>query len=181
VMSPGEVSAVDWVELLRSDPKVVAWLGLEPSELSGNGRRDRLGTRPRQSTKLDLLRRIPLFAGCTRRELRTLAPLVDELDVAEGKTLIEEGERGREFLVIVEGTASVSRSGHTLRELGPGDWAGELALITERPRTATVVTTSPVRLLVLTDRVFRSVLRSTPSIALRIMRPLADGVHTAAT
>ena len=178
-----EPETVDWLEVLRSDPKIVAWLELEPepSGLSSfPSSHDRPSQRARKSTKIELLRTVPLFAGCSRRELSALAPLVDELDVPEGKTLIREGERGLEFFVIVEGTAGVTQNGRKLRDLDSGDWAGEIALITDLPRTATVATTSPGRLLVLTDQAFRSVLEHTPSIALKLMRPLAERLYATA-
>ena len=132
----------------------------------------------RKNTKVDLISKVPLFAGCSKRELAGIAAVADELDVRDGTTLIREGERGREFFVIVEGTARVTRNGRKVNELGPGDWAGEIALITDTPRTATVVATSPARLLVVTDRAFRSVLEEIPSISLKLMKTLGQRLHT---
>ena len=132
----------------------------------------------RKNTKVDLISKVPLFAGCSKRELSSIAAIADELDVREGTTLIREGERGREFFVIVEGTARVTRNGRKLNDIGPGDWAGEIALITDSPRTASVVTTSAGRLLVVTDRAFRLVLEEAPSISLKLMKSLGDRLHT---
>jgi CRP-like cAMP-binding protein len=132
----------------------------------------------RKNTKVALISKVPLFTGCSKRELGGIAAVADELDVRDGTTLIREGERGREFFVIVEGTAKVTRNGRKVNEIGPGDWAGEIALITDTPRTATVVATSPARLLVLTDRAFRSVLEEIPSISLKLMKTLGERLHT---
>jgi CRP-like cAMP-binding protein len=122
----------------------------------------------RGAGKLDALSRVPLFEGCSKRELSVIAALADELDVSEGSTLIWEGDRGREFFVILEGEAHVARGDRRLRDLGAGDWAGEIALLTGLRRTATVVTASPVRLVVLTDRAFRSALAQIPSMEARL-------------
>ena len=97
-----------------------------------------------KDAKIELLRNVPLFAGCSKAELQQVAQLADELDLAEGATLIREGERGREFIVVADGTVKVTRGGKTIRELGPGDFIGEIALVVDRPRTATVTATSPV-------------------------------------
>ena len=131
----------------------------------------------RKNAKFDMISKVPLFAGCSKRELGAIASVADELDVREGATLIREGERGREFFVLVEGSARVTRNGRKVNELAAGDWAGEIALITDTPRTATVVTTTPGRLLVVTDRAFKSVLEEIPAISLKLMRTLGERLH----
>ena len=135
-----------------------------------------------RNTKIELLKRVPLFAGCSKAELREIAIVADELDLREGRTLVREGQRGREFFVLVTGTVRVSRKGRKLAELGPGDWFGEIALLTDTPRSATVTATSPIRVLVLTDRAFRRVVEWMPSIALKVLatvgqRLTKDGVN----
>ena len=132
----------------------------------------------RKNAKVDFISKVPLFAGCSKRELGAIAAVADELDFRDGTTLIQEGARGREFFVIVEGTARVTRNGRKVNDLGPGDWAGEIALITETPRTASVVTTSSGRLLVVTDRAFRSVLEEIPSISIKLMKTLGERLHS---
>ena len=127
--------------------------------------------------KVELLRGVPLFAGCSKAELQQIAALADELDLAEGATLIREGERGREFLVVVEGTVRVTRGGKKLRDLGSGDFIGEIALVSDVPRTATVGATSPVRLLVITDRAFRNLLEQVPAIATKVLQSLGERLH----
>jgi CRP/FNR family cyclic AMP-dependent transcriptional regulator len=127
--------------------------------------------------KVELLRGVPLFAGCSKAELQQIAALADELDLAEGATLIREGERGREFIVVVDGTVRVTRGGKKLRDLGSGDFIGEIALVSDVPRTATVGATSPVRLLVITDRAFRNLLEQVPSIATKVLQSLGERLH----
>jgi CRP/FNR family transcriptional regulator, cyclic AMP receptor protein len=130
-----------------------------------------------RDAKIELLKGVPLFAGCSKSELQRIAALADELDLAEGATLIREGETGREFIVVAEGSVRVTRGGKTLRELGSGDFIGEIALVADVPRTATVTSTSPVRLLVVTDRAFRSVLEQMPSIATKVLQSLGERLH----
>ncbi|HZK51876.1 MAG TPA: cyclic nucleotide-binding domain-containing protein [Actinomycetota bacterium] len=128
----------------------------------------------RKNTKVELIRSVPLFSGCSKRELAEIASMADELDFPEGKTLIKEGERGREFLVLIEGTVDVNRKGRKLPPLGRADCIGEIALVLDVPRTATVTTTSPVRALVLTDQSFRSLLKRSPQIQLKVIQSLAE-------
>ena len=123
----------------------------------------------RRDAKIELLKRVPLFAGCSKSELRELAKTADELDLREGTVLTREGRPGREFFVLVEGTARVSKAGRKIAEVGAGDWFGEIALITNSPRTATVTATSPVDVLVITDRRFRTLVETMPSIALKVL------------
>jgi len=122
-----------------------------------------------KNAKIDLLKQVPLFAGCSKAELREVALSTDEIDLRDGHVLTREGRAGREFFILVEGTASVTQDGKEIAELGGGDWFGEIALLTHRPRTATVTATSPVRVLVLTDRAFRRVVETMPRIALKVL------------
>ena len=133
--------------------------------------------RLRKNTKVELLQAVPLFASCSKTELERIASLADELDLADGATLIREGERGREFLVIVDGTVRVTKRGKKVRDLGSGDFIGEVALVSDVPRTATVTATSPVRLLVVTDRAFRGLIEEMPSIATKVLQSLGERLH----
>jgi CRP-like cAMP-binding protein len=130
-----------------------------------------------KDAKMELLKGVPLFAGCSKAELQRVASLADELDLADGATLIREGERGREFIVVVDGTVRVTRKGKKIRDLGAGDFIGEIALVSDVPRTATVTATSPVRLLVVTDRAFRGLIEQTPSIATKVLQSLGERLH----
>jgi CRP-like cAMP-binding protein len=127
-----------------------------------------------KNTKIELLKRVPLFAGCTKDECRELALVADELDIRDGTVLTREGRPGREFFVLVEGTVEVTRNGEKIAELGAGDWLGEIALLTKGPRTATATATSPARILVVTDRAFRRVVERMPSIALKVLESVGE-------
>jgi CRP/FNR family transcriptional regulator, cyclic AMP receptor protein len=117
-----------------------------------------------RNQKVDLIRKAPLFAPLSRRELERVATIADEIDLQEGKEMTRQGAPGREFFVILEGTADVQRDGQTINTLASGDFFGEIALISEEPRTATVVATSPVRALVVTARSFRRLMDESPEI-----------------
>src|SRR3954454_3786769 len=127
----------------------------------------------RRNAKIELLKGVPLFAHCSKKELNEVALVADEIDMPEQKTLTSEGDPGREFFVLIEGTADVRRKGRKVNAMGPGDFFGEIALVSDRPRTATVVATSPARLLVVTDRRFRRLVRKMPSIQDKVLSALA--------
>ena len=128
----------------------------------------------RKNAKIELLKRVPLFEDCSKRELDEIAAIADELAMSEGKELTREGATGQEFLVIIEGAADVRRKGRKVNALGSGDFLGEIALVTGAPRTATVTTTKPSRMLVITARDFKSVLRRVPSLQLKVLEALAS-------
>jgi CRP/FNR family transcriptional regulator, cyclic AMP receptor protein len=128
----------------------------------------------RKDAKIDLIKQVPLFAQCSRKELAEVASIADEIDLPAGKELIREGGRGREFFVLLDGTVDVRKNGRRINELKSGDFFGEIALVSDAPRTATVTTSSPVRALVVTDRSFRTLLRHSPSIQLKVLQALAD-------
>ena len=127
-----------------------------------------------KNEKVDLLKRIPLFADCTRAELVEVAISADEREASEEDRLTEEGQRGREFFILVEGAVTVTRGGKKLADLRSGDWFGEIAILTHKPRSATVTAASPVRLLVISDRAFRRVVETTPRIAVKVLRNVAE-------
>jgi CRP-like cAMP-binding protein len=127
-----------------------------------------------KNEKVELLKQTALFAKCTKAELNEVALSADEREAAQGDRLTEEGRRGREFFVLVEGDVVVRRGGRKLADLRPGDWFGEIAILTYKPRTATVTATSPVRLLVISDRAFRRIVETTPRIALSVLRSVAE-------
>ncbi|MFL5909518.1 MAG: cyclic nucleotide-binding domain-containing protein [Gaiellaceae bacterium] len=126
-----------------------------------------------KNPKIEQLRRVPLFAQCSKRELAGLAALVDELDLAEGETLALEGERGKEFLVLADGIADVESGGEVVNRLGPGDFFGEISLVTGGPRTATVTTRSPSKLFIFSAPAFRSLLHDAPGIKSRVLAAAA--------
>ena len=126
-----------------------------------------------KNAKVELLRRVPLFAQCSAKQLGRIAGVADELTLPAGRTLAKEGASGREFVVIVEGAAEVKRDGRRLNTLRSGDFLGEIALLADRPRTATVTTTAPSRVLVLTARDFRALLRDVPSLPSKVLAAVA--------
>lgn len=134
-----------------------------------------------KNAKVRLLKGVPLFAGCSKRELEELAVATDELSLGEGGVLAREGQPGREFFVLVDGGVRISRKGRKLGDLGAGDWFGEIALLTGSPRTATVTALTPIRVLVLTDRAFRRVVETMPTIALRVLASVGQRLSRDAT
>jgi CRP/FNR family transcriptional regulator, cyclic AMP receptor protein len=130
--------------------------------------------RLRQSAKEQLIKSVPLFSRCTRRELNAIAAEADELTLPEGRDLTKQGERGREFMVIVDGAARVLKNGRTINELGPGDFIGEIALLADVPRTATVTTTTETTVLVLTDRAFKRVADKIPTVHKSLVTALSE-------
>lgn len=123
--------------------------------------------------KVELIRKVPLFSHLSRKQLAEIAKVADEIDLREGKEMTREGAAGREFFVILEGNADVRRQGRKINSLKPGDFFGEIALVTSVPRTATVAATSPVRALVVTDRSFKRLLEQSPDIQTRVMEAMA--------
>jgi len=123
----------------------------------------------RKDAKIELLKRVPLFERCSKRELGQIAVLADELDLPSERDLTREGAGGFEFIILVEGAADVVRDGRVVNELGPGDFVGEIALVTGQPRTATVRTRGPARVLVLAASGFRVLMREVPSIQEKVL------------
>jgi CRP/FNR family cyclic AMP-dependent transcriptional regulator len=127
-----------------------------------------------KDSKIELLKSVPLFAGCTKKELAAIARLTTLVDVPAGKQLVGEGERGHEFAVLVEGSADVLQHDQQINALSAGDFFGEIALVSDVPRTATVKTTSPAVLLVLTTQAFWSLVEQMPTIERRVLKTLAE-------
>jgi CRP-like cAMP-binding protein len=122
----------------------------------------------------ELLARLPLFAGCPRREVERVARYVREERIAEGERIVTEGERGDCFYAVVEGTVDVERDGEHLRSFGPGDFFGETALVAHAPRNASITATSPVRVLVLPARDFRAVVGRFPAVYDAVLQAVAE-------
>jgi CRP-like cAMP-binding protein len=127
--------------------------------------------------KLELLRKVPLFQGLGHKDLELIGRLTDEIDVQADKLLIKEGDFGHEFFIVVEGALRVERDAKLLRKLGPGDFAGEIALIDGGTRTATVTADVPSRLLVVGHREFISLLSHQPDIQIQVLQALAHRVR----
>jgi CRP/FNR family transcriptional regulator, cyclic AMP receptor protein len=128
----------------------------------------------RKAVKIGLLRKAPLFTRCSRRELSNIASIGYEQEFPAGQELTREGERGRQFFVLLEGTVNVRKRGNQVATMKEGDFFGETALVSHGGRTATVTATTPVRALVISDRSFRSLLGRSSSIQVKVLEALAD-------
>ena len=126
-----------------------------------------------REAKIELLKRVPLFEECSRRELREIAAVADEIVVPAGTALAREGKSGRELVIIVEGAADVTKRGRKINEVGGCDFVGEIAVVTDTPRTASVKTTQPTHALVLTRRDFRTLMKRVPTIQIKVLETLA--------
>ena len=123
--------------------------------------------------KLDLLERVPLFAGLGRQELEDVARIADELDAPAGTVLTHEGRHEGYFYVIASGTVRIERDGQTINTLGDGDFLGEIALLDGGPRTATATTVSACQLLVVTHQRFHKLLDTSPPIRTAVLDEVA--------
>ena len=133
----------------------------------------RLGRGIGRNQKADVLKQASLFSNCNKKQLAQIAAIADEIELPAGKNLIRQGERGREFFVLLEGEVGVFRDGKPIQARGPGDFFGEIALVSNVPRTATVTAQTPVRMLVVTDRDFKHLLEQSPDIQLKVLDALA--------
>ncbi|MFN2545373.1 MAG: cyclic nucleotide-binding domain-containing protein [Actinomycetota bacterium] len=125
----------------------------------------------RRST--DLLARVPLFQGLSKRHLKAVAGIASEEHFDEKASIAKEGERGDEFYVIVAGQAKVVRRGRTVASLMPGDFFGEIALLDGGPRTASVIAETPLDVMVLSRKPFHAVLERDPPVVLKMLEELA--------
>lgn len=125
-----------------------------------------------RDAKVAALKRSPLFAGLSNRELEELAQISEDMEVDAGTVLARQGEAGREFFVVLEGEVDVTRDGRTLTPQGGVDFFGELALVADMPRTATLTARTPLRFFVLTSQGFRSMLAHNPEVELKVLRSM---------
>ena len=138
----------------------------------GYSRNMRLG----KDGKVELIKGVPLFSKLKKKELGDVAHIADELDLPKGKVMAEEGDRGREFFVLLEGEADVTKGDRSINTMREGDFFGEIALVTQMPRTASVTATTDVRVLVITERDFGALLKHSPEIGRRVAEALAERV-----
>jgi CRP-like cAMP-binding protein len=129
-----------------------------------------------QDTKVQALKRVPLFEGLSRKELADLARVTDDLEVPAGQVLCKEGDTGHEFFVILEGEIDVTKGGKLVAQRDGGEFVGEIALLENIPRTATVTATTPLRLFVLTRQDFRLLVDANRTVEQKVMRALARRV-----
>jgi CRP-like cAMP-binding protein len=124
----------------------------------------------------DLLKNVPLFSGMKDKELKRIAQAMTEKRVDAGEAVTEEGKKGVGFFVIQSGTANVTRGGDQKRTLGPGDYFGEIALISDVPRTATVTADTPLTCWGLAPWDFRPLVEGNATIAWRLLDSVAKMV-----
>ncbi len=132
-----------------------------------------------RSQKIEMLQNIPMFSYLTKKQLGEVARHTTEIPLDAGEVLAREGTIGHELFIIVEGTATVSRDGRTLAQLGPGDCVGEMSLLDRKPRSADVVADGPMSVLVVGEREFKPLLESAPDVSLRLLRSLAQRLRDA--
>lgn len=129
-----------------------------------------------KDAKVELLKKVPLFSRLDKKHLQAVAQIADELDLPAGKVMATEGDRGREFFVLLEGQADVKKGDRSINTMKTGDFFGEIALVTKMPRTASVTATTPVRVLVITERDFDALLKKSPEVGRNVAEALAERV-----
>jgi CRP/FNR family cyclic AMP-dependent transcriptional regulator len=126
------------------------------------------------TSKIDALGKVPLFASCTRKDLEFLATRTDEVDVTAGRTLITQGSPADTFYLLLDGEASVQVDGRDRPPLHPGSFFGEISMLDRGPATATVVTTTPARLMVMSHAQFRDAIKANDQLLALVMGAMAE-------
>jgi len=122
----------------------------------------------------DWLQKVPLFRGLSKKQLREISGLATRLNEPAGTVLTQEGKIGHEFIIVIEGEIEVRKGDRVIATRGPGDYVGEIALLDQRPRTATVVATTPVVIEVIGQREFQTLLAKAPELSSDIMSTMAQ-------
>ena len=125
---------------------------------------------------LEHLAKMPIFSHCSKKDLRLIARTLTEIDVKAGEVLMKEGDRATSFLIVVDGNLVISREGQSVASVGPGDVVGEMAILMERPRNATVTAATPALVLVGERRSFEALLDEVPGLAKKVLKSLAHRV-----
>jgi CRP-like cAMP-binding protein len=133
----------------------------------------------RRDAFVDHLQQIPMFSACSKRDLQLVARRAEDVKVPAGKVLVNEGETGHEFFVILDGSARVTRHGKRVATLGPGNAFGELALLDRAPRNATVIAETPMELVVLGQREFAGIIDEVPGFARKLLAGMAARLREA--
>jgi CRP-like cAMP-binding protein len=127
----------------------------------------------RQASTDERLAGVPLFAGLSKEQLLQVGSLMTRLDVGAGKVLARQGDAGREFVILLEGEVEIVRDGKVVATRGAGDYVGEIALLDNRPRTATVTAKTDVAAEVLNRAEFSSLLATSPDLSNEVMATMA--------
>lgn len=130
--------------------------------------------RVKREERRRLLAQVPLFAGCSEAELGHVVAITAEESFDTGAAVVLEGEDGWDFFILVEGEAEVRHAGRRINVMGPGEFFGEIALVAEVPRTATVVASSPLLVLTIRAYDFTELLDEQPAIARKVLRALGE-------
>jgi CRP-like cAMP-binding protein len=126
--------------------------------------------------KVEIIKKVPLFSQLSKKGVEDVAHIADELDLPAGKVMAREGDRGREFFVLLDGEADVTKGDRRINTMRNGDFFGEIALVTKMPRTATVTATTDVRVLVITERDFGALLKRSPEVGRGVAEALAERI-----
>ncbi len=129
---------------------------------------------------ITMLAEVPIFSGLTKKELTAIANATKEVDHRQGATLAREGDTGVGFFLILDGVAEVKVGGHHVRDMSRGDFFGEISLLEGGPRTATVIAATEMRLLALTQWVFKRLVEQNPNIASKMLKIMAQRLRTSA-
>jgi CRP/FNR family cyclic AMP-dependent transcriptional regulator len=135
--------------------------------------------RKKQDSKVEVLRSVPLFSGCTNKELQEISKITKEVDFPEGKQICKQGQTGLGLHVITDGETRVVINGRTRRRLGPGAFFGEMALLDNGPRTADVIAESAVSTLSLSAWDFKEVMGNHPTIAVKVLQEMSSRLREA--
>ena len=133
----------------------------------------------KRDPKIKRLSQVQLFSACSKRDLARIAALTVEIEVPEGRVLVRQGEFGHECFVIEAGTARVSIRGRKSTKVGPGDVFGEMALLYDAPRSATVTAETDMHLVVLNAREFSALLEDVPSVARNVLTAVGERLRNA--
>lgn len=123
--------------------------------------------------KIEALASMWLFRSCSKKDLAVIGRASDQIHASKGKVLCEEGEPGREFYLILSGTASVRRKGKKVTTFSTGDYFGEMSLLDKGPRSATVVADTDMDLLVLGQREFSGLIDEIPGLGHKLLTAMA--------
>ncbi len=137
------------------------------------------GPGAKQEDKIERLKEVPIFEGCSQKQLRSVAKIARVFDVAAGTVLAGAGEAGDEFFLIIDGTARAEVSADKRVPLRPGEFFGEMSILDGGPRSATVVADTPVRLLVISRRHFANLLKDVPGLTQILLATLSKRVRQA--
>lgn len=127
--------------------------------------------------KIQALSRVPLFRTLNQKQLDAVARVSDEVDSRPGETLMREGESGHEFVLVLDGKLKVERGGEVIDHVGPGGFVGEMSLLDGKPRSATIVTEEPSRLLLIHQQAFGSLLDTVPGLQRQLLIGLSSRIR----